>query len=304
MKLCRREFIRAAGAVAAVGTGIGLGGREAHAADTAEPAKMARLFPGCCAYTFRKYLAKKQMTMEDFIRKGVELRTVGLDMTVYWFTSTHPEYLAGLRHLAFQCGIPFSGVGCGSSMVQASEEKRAATLAEIKQWIDVTDQLGAPHLRVFGGKLPPGAKLSQGVDWVVETMKPACEYAGKKGITLGIEDHAGITQEAETCLEIMHRVASPFAGINLDITHFTPTATLDGYAQIEMCIPYATHVHIRDHFDDGQPIDMDRVWRMFAKGGYQGYISLESGGEKDPMAVIPKQMAQIEQLCRKYSTVG
>jgi sugar phosphate isomerase/epimerase len=303
MKLCRREFLKAAGA-AALGTGLDLGGREASAAEAAEPGKMARLFPGCCAYSFRKYLAKKQMTMEDFIRKGVELRTVGLDMTVYWFQSTHPEYLASLRHLAFQCGILFSGVACGSSMVQATQEKRNSTLAQIKQWIDVTDQLGASHLRVFGGPLPRGITVAQATDWVVETMKLACEYAGKKGITLGIEDHAGITQHAETCLEIMHRVDSPFAGINLDITHFTPTATLDGYAQIEMCLPYATHAHIREHFDNGEPIDMDRVWQMFAKAGYRGYLSLEYGDKEEALTGIPKQMARIEQLCRKYSTVG
>jgi sugar phosphate isomerase/epimerase len=304
MKWCRREFIKAAGAVAALGTGFDLGGREANAADTTESTKMARLLPGCCAYSFRKYLASKQMTMEDFIRKGVELRTLGLDMTVYWFQSTRPDYLAGLRHLAFQCGIPFSGVGCGSSMVQATQEKRDRTLAEIKHWVDVTDQLGASHLRVFGGKLPSGATQAQAVDWVVESMKHACEYAGKKGITLGIEDHGGITQQAETCLEIMHRVDSPFAGINLDITHFLPTATLDGYAQIEMCLPYATHAHIRDHFDDGTPIDLERVWQMFAKAGYRGYLSLEYGGKEEAMTAIPKQMALIEQLCRKYSTAG
>jgi len=159
-------------------------------------------------------------------------------------------------------------------------------------------------LRVFAGKLPSGATVAQGVDWVVEIMKPACDYAGKKGITLGIEDHGGITQQADTCLEIMHRIASPFAGINLDITHFIPTATQDGYAQIEMCLPFATHAHIRDHFDNGEPIDLDRVWQMFAKAGYRGFMSLEYEGKAEPMTGIAEQMAQIEQLCRKYSSAG
>ena len=302
MKLGRREFFKATGAAVAFGAGVEIGGIDAKAGTAEEPSRMARFFPGCCAYSFRKDLANGQMSMEDFIRKGVELKTTGLDMTVYWFKSTEPDYLAGLRHLAFQCGIPFSGAACGASMVQASPEKRAGILNEIKHWIDVTDRLGASHLRVFGGSLPRGATAAQGIDWVVETMKPACEYAGKKGITLGIEDHGGITQEAEACLEIMHRVASPFAGINLDITHFIPTATLDGYAQIEMCIPFATHTHIRDHFDDGTPIDLDRVWRMFAQAGYRGFMSLEYEGKTDPMTAIPQQMARIEQLCRQYST--
>src|SRR5437867_2698419 len=69
MKLCRREFIKATGAVAVLGKGLAWGA-EAKAAATAEPAKLARLFPGCCAYSFQKQLAAKQMTMEQFIRKG------------------------------------------------------------------------------------------------------------------------------------------------------------------------------------------------------------------------------------------
>ena len=43
---------------------------------------------------------------------------------------------------------------------------------------------------------------------------------------------------------------------------------------------------------------------MFAKAGYRGYLSLEYGGKEEPMTAIPKQMAQVEQLCRKCSTVG
>jgi sugar phosphate isomerase/epimerase len=187
-------------------------------------------------------------------------------------------------------------------MVQASAAKRREVLADIKKWVDVTDRLGASHLRVFGGELPSGATVKQGTDWVVETMKPACEYASKKGIMLGIEDHGGVTQNADVCLEIMHRVDSPYAGINLDITHFIPTASEDPYSQIKACVPYATHTHIRDRFDDGTPIDMDRVWQMFRDGGYKGFMSVEYEGKEDPMTGIPKLVNKIKALCQKYST--
>lgn len=261
------------------------------------------MFPGCCAYSYRKHLAAGQMTMEDFLHKVVELDSVGADMTGYWFKSTDPGYLDGLRHLAFKSGIPFSGAACGATMVQADKAKRAAVLDEIKKWVDVTDCLGAPHLRIFGGELPPGVTAKQAVDWVVETMKPACDYSGKKGITLGIEDHGGVTQNADVCLEIMHRVNSPYAGINLDITHFIPTANQDAYAQIKACVPYATQTHIRDHFDDrGGPVDLDRVWQIFADAGYKGFMSAEYEGDEDPMTAVPKLMDKIKTLCRKYST--
>lgn len=266
-------------------------------------AQQPRLLPGCCAYSFNTYLSKKKMTYPEFFDKLVEMGSVGADMTVYWFKSTDPAYLDDLRHLAFKKGIPFSGAACGSSMVQASAARRQEVLAEIKKWVDVTDQLGAAHLRIFGGPLPSGATVKQGADWVVEIMKPACDYSGKKGITLGIEDHEGVTQNSDICLEIMHRVDSPYAGINLDITNFVATPSADPYAQIKACLPYATHSHIRDHFEDGSPVDMDRVWRLFAEAGYKGFMSAEYEGKEDAMTGVPKLMDKIKTLCRKYSTV-
>lgn len=301
----RRRFLQSAGAAAYIGAELGLplqAQATARGSETQNAKSMARLFPGCCAYSFRKYLKTGRMTMQDFIRETVEMGSVGADMTVYWFKSTETAYLDALRYVAFKNGVPFSGAACGSSMVQADPAKRRQVLEDIKKWVDVTDRLGASHLRVFGGKLPPRATIKQGTDWVVETMKPACEYSGKKGITLGIEDHGGVTQSADVCLEIMRRVDSPYAGINLDITHFIPTPTKDAYAQIKACIPYATHSHIRDRFDDGTPIDMDRVWRMFRDGGYKGFMSAEYEGKENPMTGVPKLMDKIKKLCEKYST--
>jgi sugar phosphate isomerase/epimerase len=309
MRILRRQFLQTTAAAAVAGTGLSssliASAQAAPADDSAESqgSKTPRLFAGCCAYSYRKYLQHGPMTMEDFIRKAVELRLDGVDMTAYYFKSTDPAYLASLRHLAYKTGVPFSGAACGVSMVEADADRRAEALNEIRKWVDVTDALGASHLRVFAGKLPRGATMQQAVDWVVETMKPACDYAGKKGIMIGVEDHSGVTQNADVCLEIMRRVNSPYAGINLDITHFIPTPTEDEYAQIAACIPYATNTHIRDHFDDGTPIDMDRVWRLFAKAGFKGYMSAEYEGKEDPMTGVPKLVARIRALCRKYSSV-
>ena len=195
--------------------------------------------------------------------KAVDLRVLAVDITAYYLKSTDRGYLLGLRKLAYRHGIAFSGAARGVSMVQAGAANRAESLEQIKKWVDVTDDLGASHLRIFAGKLPAGSSLKDAIDWVVETMKAACDYSGEKGNTLGLEDHDGVTQSADPCVEIMQRVNSPFAGINLDITNFIATPTQDAYAQIAACIPYATNTHIRDHFPDGTPVDMDRVWQMF-----------------------------------------
>jgi sugar phosphate isomerase/epimerase len=298
--MLRREFLKTAGtAVAApmVSSALSL------AAETPS-ATSARLFVGCCALSYRKYLDTGAMTMEDFFRKALELGVHGVDVTSYWLKSKDPEYLIGLRHMAFKSGLPFSGVAIRTEMCQQDPAKRAEEVRNIEQWVDATQWLGASHLRVFGGELPKGATEQQGIEWVAETMKPACDYAGKRGITLGMEDHHGITERAATILEIMRKVDSPYAGINLDISNFHVKPDEEQYSEIEACIPLATHVHIRDHFSETErPIDLDRVWKLFAKGGYKGYMSSEYEGKEDPMTGVPKLIEKIKTLCKKYSSV-
>jgi sugar phosphate isomerase/epimerase len=294
----RRQFLKTAGIAAAGSLGLGL--RPRALPGDVGAGKQPRLFSGCCAYSYREYLESGKMSMEDFILKAVELGIDGVDITTYWLKSTEPAYLIGLRHLAFRHGVPFSGAAIGTDMCQPDAAKRAAELEKIKKWVDATETLGASHLRVFGGELPRGASDEQGVGWVVETMKPACEYAAKKGVTLGIESHGGITSKASNIVEILKRVDSPYAGCNLDISNWEE----DPYTQIEACVPYATHTHIRDFYSEARkPLDLDRVWRIFAQGGYQGYMSAEYEGEEDAMTGVPKLIAKIKELCKKYSTV-
>ena len=304
-RIHRRDFLKTAGPAVIAAKELAGPSPAWNSAPSTEAQSEAkpRLLTGCCAYSYAKLLKAGKMTMEDVIQKAVELGIDAVDMTGYWFKSTEPAYLVSLRHLAHKNGVCFSGAATGASTVQADAAKRAQVLDEIKKWTDVTEALGAPHLRVFAGKLPSGATVQQGIQWTVETLKVACEYAGTKGITLGVENHEGITQNADVCIELVHRIDSLYFGINLDITNFVATPQADAYAQIEATLPYATHSHIRDVFENGQGVDLDRVWRLFARANYKGFMSAEYEGEEDPPTGVPKLVEKIKTLCRKYSSV-
>ncbi len=310
--MARRDFLKTVGAGALAGAGLGAGTPLAHAAaaeagaDSTGLSRKPRLLASCCAYSYRELLSTGKMTYEDLILKAVELGLDAVDMTVYYFKSIDAGYLEGLRHLAYRNAVAFSGAACNASMVQADAAKRLDVLGQIKKWVDVTDRLGASHLRIFAGDLPHGVTKRQAIDWSVETMKAGCDYSAQKGIMLGLEDHGNITCSADVCLEIMERVNSPYAGINLDITHFIPIPSQDGYAQIAACIPYATVSHIRDQWDDGKPLDMDRVWRLYADAGHKGYMAVEYSPEEAGEPAItgaPKLIAKTRELCRKYSSI-
>ena len=301
--MLRRQFLVAAGGTAIAATAAANVFATRNDADADQTGNQARLFAGCCAYSYQKYFNAGSMTMESFIEKAVDLGVQGVDMTTYWLKSTEPEYLTSLRHLAFKNGMSLSGIAIRTEMCQAGGAIRAEETHRIQQWVDTAELLGAPHVRVFAGNLPGGASEKQGIEWVVEAMKPACDYAAKRGITLGIENHGGMTARASTTVEILRRVDSPYAGINLDISNFEGKTDDEMYSDIRACVPFATHAHIRDLFGTTKrPIDLDRVWRLFAQGGYKGYMSAEYEAEEDPMTGVPRLLEKIKVLCRKYSS--
>jgi hypothetical protein len=50
-------------------------------------------------------------------------------------------------------------------------------------------------------------------------------------------------------------------------------------------------------------LDLERVWKLFAQGGYKGFTSAEYEGDEDPKTGAPKLLARIKTLNKKYSTV-
>jgi sugar phosphate isomerase/epimerase len=246
------------------------------------------------------------MTMEDFILKCVDMGVSGAEMTAYWFKSTDPAYLLSLRRFAWKNGVAIAGVGSRSHLIEPEPNKRRESQEEIKRWVDITDRLGASYMRVFAGKVPKGVSTAQQIAWAVESMKVVCEYSAAKGITLGVETDGGVALKGESARELISRVDSPYAGLSLEIQQLTGDTGSDEerYKEIEACVPYTTQIHIRDRFDNHRPIDLDRIWQIFAKCGYRGYMSLEFFNEDgDVLTQAPKKIKQMKELSRKYSSV-
>ena len=65
MTMHRREFLKAAGTAAALPVALAR-------AESSSPTS-ARLFVGCCALSYGKYLDAGSMTLEGFFGKAVEL---------------------------------------------------------------------------------------------------------------------------------------------------------------------------------------------------------------------------------------
>jgi hypothetical protein len=80
----RREFLQTAGGAALAAAGMELPAKAELEESPTPPPPMPRLLTGCCAYSYRKYLASGRMSLEDFIVEGVAMGVNGVDMTAYW----------------------------------------------------------------------------------------------------------------------------------------------------------------------------------------------------------------------------
>ena len=94
--------------------------------------------------------------------------------------------------------------------------------------------------------------------------------------------------------------------MNLDIGNFRAPKV---HEQIEMSIPYAVSTHIKTTYapDDGTarvPFDLDRIFAMFAKHGYKGYMGLEMEGVPDVATAVPATLRRLKELAVKYLDLG
>ncbi len=259
-----------------------------------------QLRAGLVAYSYRTQLAAKSMNYEDLIRKIADWGLDGLDCTVYWLPNTSPEYLALLRKTAFKNGVHIYNAGVRVSLCQPTPELQAAEFEKIKQWVDVADRLGAGHVRVFGGQIPKGVTEQQAIAWAAEVMKRGAEYAGTRGIILGVEDDGGLTTAAGPTVEIVKRAASPWAGINADAGNLRD----HGYEQFETMLPYTTSVHLKTQMTDAagnkEPADWNRLLEMLGKSGYRGFVGLEYE-ENNAESEVPRLAAALRTAVRKLS---
>jgi L-ribulose-5-phosphate 3-epimerase len=241
------------------------------------------------------------MSYADLVRLAVDLGTDGLDLTVYWFPNTSPEFLLPLRRLAYKSAVEIYSISISTNMCQPTPELREKEVAKVKEWVDAANGLGASHIRVFGGTVPKTATEDQAAAWVVEVLKRASDYSGTKGVILGLENHGGITARADRIIEIVRKVDSPWVGINLDTGNFREEV----FPQIEKCIPYAVNVQVKAEMrnDDGQrgPQDWSRIIDMLVKGSYKGYLALEYEAQEPATTAVPRLMKDLQGRIRRVS---
>ena len=241
-------------------------------------------------------VSDRPMDLFKFIDFCADHDCDGTELTSYFFQhDVTNKYLADLRRHAFLRGVDISGTAVGNNFSLPKGEKRDAQIAYVKKWIDHATVLGAPHIRVFAGREAKGIDRKQADQWAIESLRECCDYAGKHGIFLGIENHDSVGS-AKTLIEFVKAVDHPWFAVNLDSGNFR---TSDPYADFAASASYAVNVQLKVELrigKDQKPADLERLINILKKTNYQGYVVLEYEAAQDPYATIPPLLKKLRGL--------
>lgn len=308
--ISRRSFLKlsAGTGLVAVSAGSLLTSPLAQAIEPIKRAGKSRLLLSLAAYGFRDYFewmrgkqkviadAGRKMDMFKFVDYCADHGCEGAELTSYFFDpKTTTEDLIQLRRHAFLRGVMISGSAVGNNFARVKGKELDDEIADVKRWIDQAAILGAPHIRVFAGAAAKGLAEAEARKNCIASMEECCEYAGKKGIYLGIENHGGIVSLPEQLLSLIKDVNSPWFGVNLDTGNFH---TEDPYADLARCAPYAVNVQVKVEIQragktEKEPSDIKRLVKILRDANYQGFVALEYEAKPEPYDVIPKHLDEL-----------
>ena len=293
----RRGFLGASMLAAAGLTGFGP--KTARAIEPIARSGKAKFKFSLAAYSYRDLLGGKspQLTLADFIDDCAKMQLEGTELTSYYFPAdTDDDYLRKLKLQAFRLGLNVSGTAVGNDFCHPAGPERDKQIALVKLWVDRAEVLGAPVIRIFSGNAKKGQSEAEAHKLAVEGMEECCDYAGKHGVVLALENHGGLTTTIEGLLSLVQDVKSPWFGVNLDSGNFRSS---DPYADLARLAPYAMNVQIKVSMHPAggkqEKADFKRLAKILGDAGYRGYIVLEFEEPEEPRAACPRYIDEIRQ---------
>jgi sugar phosphate isomerase/epimerase len=274
--ISRRELLRTT-ALAGASLAVGELNRRASAIEPISRNGKSKFKFSLAAYSYRDLLLPKQgkepqLTLKDFVDDCAKFGLEGTELTSYYFPKeTTSDYLHGLRRQCFRLGLDVSGTAIGNEFGHPPGEKRNAEIAKTKQWIDYAEILGAPVIRIFAGHQQKGQTEEEAHRLMVSAIEECCDYAGKHGVHLALENHGGPTATADGLLKFVRDVDSPWFGVNLDGGNFRGD---DAYAELARIAPYAINAQIKAKVG-GASANFKRLANIMSNANYRGYIVLE-----------------------------
>ncbi len=260
---------------------------------------------GCPGWTLRQIVENAAAMGYDAIDFRGLLDTLDITASTEFTTD-----LAATKRLIADHGLAVSGIATSARYAVVDAEDLQRNLDETRRNLALAAELGAPVLRVYGGRVPEGHTVESILPTVVENLRRIGDEAEGYGVTLALETHDDWT-DSTVFARLMREAAHPRVRVLWDLHH--PYRTNGEPA----ALTYANLGPIHgQHARQGLRADARRrapvrsPWRgrcppkemldLLVAGGYKGYAILE--WEKrwipsllEPEVVFPQYVAKMRE---------
>lgn len=228
----------------------------------------------------------KNLDFPSIARKDFGLN--GIEFVNTLFEVPTEGYLRRLKRNAEDNGVSMvlimvddEGDGCSPT----SEGRRQFDINH-RKWIDIANSLGCHAIRTncIG---PKDVNKEEALKYSVESYLMLLEYAIPAKVSVLIENHGGVSNDADWMLALMKEVNSLYFGSYPDWRQ--PSANFDNVDYLMKMLPYSGGMSYRN-----QPTEdlTAKMIKMAKDAGYRGWYGIESSGREE----IKKGIA----LLKKY----
>jgi sugar phosphate isomerase/epimerase len=214
-----------------------------------------------------KTLDLPRIAREDFDLNGIEFVNTLFEVPTIEYLNTLKRNAADVDVEMVLIMVDAEGDGCAST-----KEARKQFAINHRKWVDIAHYLGCHAIRT---NCRGEAHIDQyeALKYAAESYHLLLNYAEEANINVLIENHGGVSNDADFMIALMKEVDHPLFGIYPDWRE--PSDSFDNYSYLQKTLPYSKGMSYRN-----QPTEefTAKMIALCKQNGYHGWYGIESRG--------------------------
>jgi sugar phosphate isomerase/epimerase len=224
------------------------------------------------------------LTAPEYIARNTGLRN--LELWTPLFAKDTMAYARQVREAAEKAGVKIINLQLDTqyNLSHPDPTEKAASVAAVKHWMDVSKATGSPTARVNTG----GSVAGEAFDVKITggSFKQLLDYGRKIGLKVLLENHIGYSRSIDNLMALLKYVNNPDLRVVFDWGNALDT-TEERIAAAQRMMPYIELVSAKGRAFDAQyhhtSFAVEPVVRVLEKGGFKGMYSVELWNNEGPI---------------------
>jgi len=216
-------------------------------------------------------------------RQQFDIGAIEYVNTFYFDKAEDEAYLNKLKNVAENEGVEnvLIMVDAEGNLGDPDDAARQTAVENHHKWVNMAKFLGCHSIRVNAAS---SGSYEDQMQRSADGLRSLSEYAATENINVVVENHGGLSSNAEWLAGTIEMVDMTNCGTLPDFGNFTisENETYDNYEGVEELMPYAKGVSAKTYaFDeDGSEstLDYPRLLQIVKDAGYTGHIGIEYEG--------------------------